>query len=88
MAGWSDELGEQLLSRRLFDQPILLYRKADGSVAARVDRCPHRFAPLSLGTKIGDSVQCGYHGLAFDGTGQCDHNPCSDILPAAAMVQN
>ena len=37
MAGWSDELGEQLLPRCLFDQPIMLYRKADGSVAALAD---------------------------------------------------
>lgn len=88
MAGWSDELTDQLLSRRLFDQPILLYRKADGSVAALADRCPHRFAPLSLGTRMGDSVQCGYHGLTFDGTGQCVHNPFSNNIPAAAKVQS
>lgn len=88
MAGWSDELGEQLLSRRMFDQPIVLYRKADGTVAALADRCPHRFAPLSLGTRMGDSVQCGYHGLAFDSTGQCVHHPFSDKIPAAAKVQS
>jgi phenylpropionate dioxygenase-like ring-hydroxylating dioxygenase large terminal subunit len=87
MAGWSEELGDQLLSRRLFDRQILLYRKADGSIAALADRCPHRFAPLSLGTRSGDAVQCGYHGLTFDGSGACVHNPFSEKIPAAAKVQ-
>ena len=27
----------------------MLYRKADGNVAALQDRCPHRFAPLHMG---------------------------------------
>ena len=37
---------------------------------------------------MGDTVQCGYHGLAFDGTGQCVHNPFPDKIPAAAKVQS
>jgi phenylpropionate dioxygenase-like ring-hydroxylating dioxygenase large terminal subunit len=88
MAGWGDELTDQLLSRRLFDRQIVLYRKQDGSIAALADRCPHRFAPLSLGTKSGDALQCGYHGLTFDGDGHCIHNPFADKIPAAAAVQS
>jgi phenylpropionate dioxygenase-like ring-hydroxylating dioxygenase large terminal subunit len=88
MAGWSEELADQLLSRRLFDRQILLFRKQDNSIAALVDRCPHRFAPLSKGEKVGDAVQCGYHGLTFDGSGACTHNPFSDKIPAAAKVQS
>jgi phenylpropionate dioxygenase-like ring-hydroxylating dioxygenase large terminal subunit len=88
VAGWSEELSDQLLSRRLFDRQILLYRKADNTIAALADRCPHRFAPLSLGTRSGDAVQCGYHGLTFDGSGACIHNPFSDKIPAAARVQS
>jgi phenylpropionate dioxygenase-like ring-hydroxylating dioxygenase large terminal subunit len=75
MAAWSDEIGEALLRRRLLGHPILLYRLADGSVTALDDRCPHRFAPLSLGTRSGDEVTCAYHGLTFDGTGACVRNP-------------
>jgi phenylpropionate dioxygenase-like ring-hydroxylating dioxygenase large terminal subunit len=88
MAGWSEELGDQLLSRRLFDRQIVLFRKGDGSIAALADRCPHRFAPLSRGEKSGDAVQCGYHGLTFDGGGVCIHNPFSEKIPAAAKVQS
>jgi nitrite reductase/ring-hydroxylating ferredoxin subunit len=86
MAGWSAELTDQLLSRRLFDRPVVLFRKKDGSVAALADRCPHRFAPLSLGTRDGDAIVCGYHGLTFDGGGQCIRNPFSEKIPAAAKV--
>jgi phenylpropionate dioxygenase-like ring-hydroxylating dioxygenase large terminal subunit len=88
MAGWSEELGDQLLSRRLFDRQIVLFRKQDGSIAALADRCPHRFAPLSRGEKVGDAVQCGYHGLTFDGAGACIRNPFSEKIPAAAKVQS
>jgi phenylpropionate dioxygenase-like ring-hydroxylating dioxygenase large terminal subunit len=88
MAGWGEELTEKLMSRRLFDRQILLYRKSDGSVAALADRCPHRYAPLSRGEKSGDAVQCGYHGLTFDGSGACIRNPFSDKIPAAAKVQS
>lgn len=66
MAGWSDELADGLLSRRIADRPTVLYRLSDGTVAALLDRCPHRFAPLSLGERDGDALVCPYHGLTFD----------------------
>jgi phenylpropionate dioxygenase-like ring-hydroxylating dioxygenase large terminal subunit len=88
MAGWSEELTDQLLSRRLFDRQIVLFRGEGGRVAALADRCPHRFAPLSLGTIEGDAIQCGYHGLTFDGSGACVRNPFSDKIPAGAKVQS
>ena len=87
MAAWSDEVGEALLSRRLCGRKILFFRKEDGAVAAMDDRCPHRFAPLSLGTRGGDIVTCGYHGLAFNADGRCVHNPFADHLPAGAVVR-
>jgi hypothetical protein len=30
MAGWSSEVGEQLLARRLADQPVVMFRAAGG----------------------------------------------------------
>jgi len=88
MAAWSSEVGEDLLRRRLLGEPILLYRTQDGSVAALTDRCPHRFAPLSLGTREGDAVRCTYHGLAFDRGGHCIHSPFSERLPKGATVRS
>lgn len=87
MAAWGHEVGEALLRRQLLGEPVLLYRKEDGAITALVDRCPHRFAPLSLGTREGDAVRCPYHGLVFDAGGRCVHNPFSDQIPAAARLQ-
>lgn len=86
MAAWSHEVGENLLSRRLLGYPVLLTRFEDGSPSALLDRCPHRFAPLSRGTKMPDRVVCGYHGLAFDRNGVCVQNPYSSNVPAAARI--
>ncbi len=86
MAGWSEELEEGMLSRRIAHRPTVFYRKQDGSVAALYDRCPHRFAPLSRGERDGDCLVCPYHGLTFDPDGQCVRNPFSDKIPAAAHI--
>ena len=86
MAGNSAEVSAQPLSRRIFGRKIVLWRTADGQVSAIHDRCPHRFAPLSLGERRGDTLVCGYHGLAFDGSGACVHNPFAERIPAAARV--
>lgn len=82
-AGWETEvpLGEKLV-RTILDQPILFFRRTDGTVAALLDRCPHRFAPLSAGSREGDSVICGYHGLGFGADGRCDKNPHGAITSA------
>jgi nitrite reductase/ring-hydroxylating ferredoxin subunit len=87
MAAWSDEVGEGLLHRRLFGLPIVLYRLGDGRVCALEDRCPHRFAPLSRGERLGDTIRCGYHGLTFDAKGMCVHNPYSQRIPPGASVR-
>ena len=76
-AAWSDDIGDDApVARTVMDEPIVLFRKADGGVAAIEDRCAHRFAPLSMGKIVGaDRIRCPYHGLEFDGTGACVKNP-------------
>lgn len=54
---------------------MVIYRDAEGQPIALHDRCPHRFAPLSLGSREGDELACPYHGLRFDRGGFCTHNP-------------
>lgn len=87
MAAWSQEVTDVLFRRRILDTPVLLYRKQDGTVAALTDRCPHRFAPLSLGERDGDSIRCAYHGLTFDASGTCVHNPFGERVPKGAAVR-
>jgi vanillate O-demethylase monooxygenase subunit len=86
MAGWSEDVGEAGLARRIVDQPVFVYRLQDGTIAAILDRCPHRFAPLSCGTRDGDALVCGYHGLTFSPEGKCIRNPFADRIPAGAEV--
>ncbi|MBN8832439.1 MAG: aromatic ring-hydroxylating dioxygenase subunit alpha [Sphingomonadales bacterium] len=83
-AAFSDEVSRKPLTRTLLDTPVVLYRKEDGTPVALLDRCPHRFAPLSTGTLVGDQIQCGYHGLRFDTAGRCVFNPHNDGKPLAS----
>ena len=66
------------MKRILLDRPVLLMRAEDGNVAAIGNVCPHRFASLSGGEFSNGLVECPYHGLRFDMTGQCVHNPHGD----------
>ena len=86
VAAWSHEVTDQLFARTILGQRVLIYRKSNGDAVAIADYCPHRFAPLSVGRLKGDVVECGYHGLQFDGTGQCIHNPHGTAIPKAAKV--
>jgi len=80
--------GEALFKRKLLDTSVLIYRKADGTAVALHDRCPHRFVPLSMGRRDGDDVVCAYHGLKFDCTGKCNHNPHGNQkIPDAARTR-
>lgn len=58
----------------LLDEPLVLWRAADGAVKAWADRCPHRGARLSLGCVRhqgpASQLECPYHGWRFDGAGQ------------------
>lgn len=86
MAAWSEEVGPGGLARRIVDRPTFLFRQSDGTAKALLNRCPHRFAPLSKGEIRDDRITCGYHGLNFSADGQCVHNPFGDRIPAGSTV--
>lgn len=91
VALWSEALAPgQLVSRTILNEPIVFFRKEDGTVAAITDRCSHRFAPLSMGKIMpGDRVQCIYHGLEFGADGACVKNPHGNCtIPAAAHLKS
>lgn len=86
VAGWSEELGEApTLSRRLLDVPLVIFRSENGTVSALLDRCPHRFAPLGLGSVTNGVIACPYHGLGFGGDGRCIHNPHGPLSHALSV---
>jgi len=87
-AAWADEFdATHLLARTLLDERLVFYRDSTGKPTALLDRCPHRFAPLSKGKILADSIQCPYHGLRFGIDGRCNHNPHGPT-PVAARVKS
>lgn len=61
-------------------EPLLLGRRADGSVFAFADACPHRGMPLRHGRFDGASLHCGFHGWTFDSsTGRCTAIPSEPL---------
>lgn len=88
VAAWSYELTAAApIGRMIVGEPIVFYRKSDGSVVALEDRCPHRHAPLSLGRVNGDDIQCMYHGLVLGCDGVCKSVPGTDTLPPHTDVR-
>jgi phenylpropionate dioxygenase-like ring-hydroxylating dioxygenase large terminal subunit len=59
----------------LFGTGIVVWRGADGAIAAAVDECPHRAARLSMGWCQGGDVVCPYHGWVFAPDGRGIHVP-------------
>jgi phenylpropionate dioxygenase-like ring-hydroxylating dioxygenase large terminal subunit len=87
-AAASAEVGRALLARTLLDQPVVLYRTEAGEAAALLDRCAHRFAPLSMGRLCGDAVACPYHGMQYGPDGRCARVPGQDRIPPGAVVRS
>ena len=71
VAAWGTEIGEKPMARTLLEEPVVFYRRSDGQVAALEDRCCHRGMPLSCGQVFGNNIRCEYHGMVFDGGGNC-----------------
>ena len=88
VAAGRDEIGRELLARRLLNIPVILYRTENGEPVALHDRCPHRFLPFSHGKLVGNEVQCGYHGLRFGADGICTRVPTQDSIPAQMCVHS
>lgn len=69
------ELEAGIVSRTVMEIPIAVARLGSGELVALHDRCPHRFAPLSLGVATGSTIRCAYHGAEFDCHGRCTKVP-------------
>jgi len=88
IAAWADELKQKPLARRICNDTIVLFRDQSGRPAALLDRCCHRSAPLSLGKVVAEGIQCGYHGLTFDGSGACVAIPGQSRISDSVRVRS
>lgn len=82
------EIGEKPAALTVLGENVVAYRKGDGAPVALEDACPHRKLPLSMGTRVGDTLVCGYHGLTFDGAGKCVAAPTQGRPPTTAKVKS
>jgi vanillate O-demethylase monooxygenase subunit len=88
MLAWAGEVGERPLARTVIGIPLVVFRDPRSQrLVALHDRCPHRFAPLSMGRLVDGNIECPYHGLQFNTEGRCVLNPFSSAAPAAAKVR-
>lgn len=90
VAGWDHEVNrKKILSRKVADRPMALYRTEEGRPVALTDACWHRLAPLSMGSLVGpDGVQCPYHGLQYNSAGRCTFMPAQQTINPSAMVNS
>src|SRR5258708_1540613 len=88
VAAYDHEIGRRPLGRIILGEPIVFYRLEAGTPVALEDRCAHRHLPLSMGTLVGDVLQCHYHGLRYDKTGTCVRVPGQDTIPRSARVKS
>ena len=88
VAAWDHEVGRFLTTRTLLGENIVLFRREDGSAVALADACCHRKLPLSMGRLKGDHLECGYHGMTYDGSGRCVRVPGQERIPDKARVRS
>ena len=84
----SSQLTDGLKPVRLLGQPFVAFRDDLGAAHLLSDVCVHRGGSLSAGIKVGNSVQCPYHGWRFGADGICTLIPAQPDLriPAKARV--
>jgi phenylpropionate dioxygenase-like ring-hydroxylating dioxygenase large terminal subunit len=71
----SVEVAAEPVAVTLLGRNVVLWRTPSGVVVAAPDRCPHREAPLSIGSVQEGCLTCAYHGWTFGDEGRCVQVP-------------
>ena len=87
--GRSGEFERRLRGEVVAGRPIVAWRADSGEVTALDARCAHKRFPLWEGKLLDDgSLECAYHGFAYDADGRCVAIPAlheqSDKIPVTA----
>ena len=61
--------------RRAQGADVAIFRAADDTVFALLDRCPHKGGPLSQGIVFGESVACPLHNWTIGLADGCAKSP-------------
>lgn len=87
------------LGRMIYETPLVLYLKSDGTPVCMHDRCLHRHAQLSEGDIFDDQIGCPYHGWVYDESGsvvsvpsagdsQCETTRCLRLKTFPCVIQD
>jgi vanillate O-demethylase monooxygenase subunit len=88
IAAWAHEVKDKPFPRTICNEAIVMYRDAKtGKAGALEDRCCHRGTPLRFGQVVDGGLECGYHGLVFDCSGECVRIPGQAKIPSKAKVR-
>src|SRR5699024_2115874 len=81
--GFSEEFKQgELKGIKIVNKPVVLWRSNEGEVVAFDDRCCHKRFPLSESRLLDNGrLECAYHGLQYDSTGQCVDIPSQPGRP-------
>jgi phenylpropionate dioxygenase-like ring-hydroxylating dioxygenase large terminal subunit len=71
----SHQLGDKPICVERFGEKLAVWRDKNGRPAVFHNHCPHRRAPLSLGSIHGEELICAYHGWKFNRSGDCIDKP-------------
>jgi phenylpropionate dioxygenase-like ring-hydroxylating dioxygenase large terminal subunit len=85
VAALSEELNQHtVLSRRILDRALVLYRDNGGKPVVAYDRCLHRCGKLSAGGKTANGrLVCPYHGWQYGTQGRLESIPSEGGQEAA-----
>lgn len=81
IAAHSQELGQPLLERRILGEVVVMFRTEAGDAVVLDGLCPHRLYPLAMSKRVGDTIQCAYHGFTFNSAGDCIKAPSQKAIP-------
>lgn len=78
----------ELTTRYLGEQPLTVYRTAQGRVVATDSHCPHLGASFaSAGVVVGEELRCRMHGFCFAADGACTRTGYDTRPPPRARLR-
>ncbi|MEY2928265.1 MAG: hypothetical protein RL367_2742 [Pseudomonadota bacterium] len=87
IAGWAADFADTPIERTILGERLLLFRSTSGAATVLAGLCPHRFMPLVKGERVGDHIECVYHGMTFDGVGTCTKGPAGGSVVGTARLK-
>lgn len=87
--GFSEEVPPgAVVSRRILDREVVVFRTRSGEIAAVDPYCPHMGAHLGHGGMVeGETLRCPFHAFRFDSQGRCVTTGYGAPPPAKAALR-